>query len=936
MGCTRAFMGWDTPAIEGVVRALGGPAGPSSFPGHGAPLWDLSGIVVGAPTSRFGRRLLERLAETAQDPGQPRALVPPEVAPIGALGEVLWPRTSHVATALEEQLAWIAAVRAQDPDYARALLPVPDHRSPSAWLPLADMLIATRRTLVLENRSLAEVARAVARSGPEREAARWRLVVQIEESFLHALRSAGRTPRDTPPDAGPGLTRRVVLAACSTLPASLVAGLRRAGPSVTTLAHAPEAEADGFDDLGCLRADYWCDRLLDLPSDHILTGGTVREQAAIVCACIAEVADQYGADDVTVCLGDPSAEGILRLMLNAAGVRMHHAFHRPLALSGPARLLGAIADFAETRSFEALAALVRHPDLEPGLHHTRRLAALDQYVARSLPDRLARRAEAGQVSDDALARAARSVAADVETLLGGLRPGTKTIAEWAEPVARTLAQVYDPVLDSAPGDQAPVLAALDAIADWLRDASNSHPSLAAAMPMSAAQALRFMSCALADVSAPEATDEPAVEALDWFETAHDDAPVKIVLGVNEGLIPEGPSRDPLLSDALRAELGMPDGRAKFARDVHHLTALLASTSHARFIVGRTSAAGDALAPSRLLFACPDTELPDRAKGLFSPDRAQPVGPRAALPFQFGAESRLGPRRPEPPADPVSRLPVTGFRDYLACPYRFYLRHVMRLRSDDDRLVEMDAALFGSLIHEALGIFGAGESAGATDPRAVASALDRALDTAANARFGQHPRPAVRLQIGQARRRLDAFAAWQAARSAQGWRLVTEWTELDAQTDIAVDGAPFTVYGRIDRIERNLATGEYAILDYKTGDTLTSPVRAHLSSDAAGSGWVDLQLPLYRRIAPLPDDATVRLGFLWIGPDLGAESLHEANWGPDDIRSAYECADGVVRAVRAGVFWPPNPAARHTGDGIGAICLESSAGRAAWPAVGHGG
>ena len=46
-------------------------------------------------------------------------------------------------------------------------------------------------------------------------------------------------------------------------------------------------------------------------------------------------------------------------------------------------------------------------------------------------------------------------------------------------------------------------------------------------------------------------------------------------------------------------------------------------------------------------------------------------------------------------EPVTELPVTAFRDYLTCPFRFYLRRILKLQAADDSAAELDGAQFGS-------------------------------------------------------------------------------------------------------------------------------------------------------------------------------------------------------------------------------------------------
>ena len=60
--------------------------------------------------------------------------------------------------------------------------------------------------------------------------------------------------------------------------------------------------------------------------------------------------------------------------------------------------------------------------------------------------------------------------------------------------------------------------------------------------------------------------------------------------------------------------------------------------------------------------------------------------------------------------PVETLGVTSIAMYLDCPYRFYLRHVLRMESLDLEQRELDARGFGSLVHNVLDAYGMDVSA----------------------------------------------------------------------------------------------------------------------------------------------------------------------------------------------------------------------------------
>jgi ATP-dependent helicase/nuclease subunit B len=130
-----------------------------------------------------------------------------------------------------------------------------------------------------------------------------------------------------------------------------------------------------------------------------------------------------------------------------------------------------------------------------------------------------------------------------------------------------------------------------------------------------------------------------------------------------------------------------------------------------------------------------------------------------------------------------------------------------------------------------------------------------------------------------------------------------------------------IAGKIDRIERNEGTGAWRVLDYKTSDTAVDPAEAHLRSLRRGEEvpawmmwtrgvrprvWVDLQLPLYRRVlAAEAGDAPVQCAYFNLPKAAGETGLRVwEDFTPDLEESAWTCAQGVLAAIEAGEFWPP--------------------------------
>jgi hypothetical protein len=141
----------------------------------------------------------------------------------------------------------------------------------------------------------------------------------------------------------------------------------------------------------------------------------------------------------------------------------------------------------------------------------------------------------------------------------------------------------------------------------------------------------------------------------------------------------------------------------------------------------------------------------------------------------------------------------------------------------------------------------------------------------------------------------------------------------------VDGTPFFLHGRIDRIDHNPSTGEWAVLDYKTGAFVDPPEKAHRKSggrdDQKNQGrdhpWIDLQLPLYRRLlsgildgdgrriididADGAEQSRIRFGFVSLPQDVEKTEFMIASWTEEDFVSAEAAARAAVRRLREASF-----------------------------------
>jgi len=204
--------------------------------------------------------------------------------------------------------------------------------------------------------------------------------------------------------------------------------------------------------------------------------------------------------------------------------------------------------------------------------------------------------------------------------------------------------------------------------------------------------------------------------------------------------------------------------------------------------------------------------------------------------------------PVAPLDLIpQRVSVSGYASLVACPYRFFARHVLGLGEMDEVSEEMAKSDFGALVHRVL------ERFHERHPLISDLAEDEALEALQNCVLEVFT-PAVEdnfLATGWRLRwekRLPAYLDWQREHEALGWR----WAQAETKVRRALpldDGASVELYGRIDRIDQMPGVDGASLLDYKTqtakvikdrlDDDVQLPAYALLHGNARQAAYVAL-------------------------------------------------------------------------------------------------
>jgi len=896
LGITRHFLSWDRPLLPQAVAWLA-----EDWKGDG-PL-DLTRQAVIVPTTQSGRRPREALADFAA--GKKQAVFAPRMmTPDGLLSP-----PPGAASRLQTLLAWTEVFRGLDLDTCREVFPIdPPARNFSWALRLADQFAQLQAKLAEGGLRLSDVGPKL---GEFPEAGRWRQLAALETQHAARLAALGLADPQAAKIAAAaepaplGADRIVMIGVADPLPLALLALESHArGAPVDILIFAPAAEADSFDAWGRPQTALWEKRGLPL-ADF--------EARVRLCADpadqgerLAAVAAAYGSPAGRLAYGvaDPEILPPLEAALGRAKLPAFNPEGRPRRGDRLHQLARCLGELAREPSFDAVAELARCPDFLEFLRGRAQgdfspahwLEGLDELRSRHLPAGLAAaRARAPELGRHPELGPALEAMDEIRRLL--------TAKDFAAGAAEAFGAIFaGRRLNLADPAEARLQESARAWTDLLRECAAAGAGLPRADGWELALRL------YGEGRRPEEKPARALELQGWLELLYEDAPHLAIAGLNDGIVPESVAGDAFLPEGLRERLGLKTNGARLARDAYLLAALDAcrrQEGRLDLLLGKVSAAEDPLRPSRLLLLCPDEELPRRVEFLFRGLAAGAASPAWRRAWRL--------RRPEP--EPFVRLRVTDFRDYLRCPYRFFLRHALRLAPFDPAKSELDAADFGTLCHSALEEMAKQPALrDCTDPALLRQFLEEALERQIRARYGAELTLPLQIQLESARQRLGQAARIQAAARSAGWVLA------QAERPFSLKVGPLWVDGKADRIDRHEKTGRARILDYKTSDRPIAPAAAHAARAGRraaapefarfriGPGeyvWTDLQLPLYLAALEGELGADAAPGYFNLPKAAGDTAIqtwegYDADWRA----AARRCAEGVAEAIAAGRFWPP--------------------------------
>jgi len=915
-GIRKHFWGWETPVLSRAVAELTG--------GWSGGELDLTRTAVIVPTMEATRRLREALALKAST--RNGAVVAPHVwHPEMAMG---WNMPGQgVASTLQERLAWSSVLLKAKLDKLPALFPQPPEELSASWASsVADTLRNLRHALGAGGFTMESAGHELAEFAAD---ARWRDLAALEAAYLKTLRvwklddaqELKRAAAHAP--ALPDGVNRVLVFAVPDPPPLFRVWLEKlpASADARIFVQAPETERSNFDAFGAPLVAAWggdAGLVLPMPESQMHRAAGPEDQARRAASLLAGLAARGCSVAVGVC--DAALNSVLEATLGAAGARVFNPAGRSARQHVLVQVLRDGWRAKHQPAWRAWLPFLRHNDVLMALASTTRilpvdiLKQLDEFHAAHLPATLG----------DAITL---SAAGDKFRKLHSVLEEVIARSEsWARPSCAEAARAFlEWIYGAREFDSA------NEADRHFGDLFSKAVGLAAESDASGrgSEGFGLALDALEEAALGDVHGEADLVLHGWLELLWEPACGMVIAGANDEHLPGTVAMDAFLPDRSREKLGLTCQARRRARDAYLLRAIWEqrrADNALHVIFGRVNADGDALRPSRLLLDCEDPLLPARVRHLFPDEKTGPQRePRPARTLAFS----LKPELKEWKGGEVS---PSKLKEYLACPFRFYLKRILGLKAVDAGQRELTPADLGNVVHAVLDSFARSTVAHTPHAKDIADWLEAELDEQAAALYGSRPLFSVALQIESMRQRLRKFADVQSKLRGEGWRILAAEEEITPEWGVKIGDV--TLSGKIDRVDRHEESGALRVIDYKTSQSERGPAGAHVKKagprdledenvqwkcfdDTNGKPrrWLDLQLPLYALAvaAKHPDAPSVDAAYICLPAAVDGIGLKEwkrdsksgTTWSRDLLDSAEWCAKEAVRRMSAGIFWPPS-------------------------------
>lgn len=852
---------------------------------------DFSKISMLSTVGRAARHLVEKLVVYSEN--EKIGISPPNILSISNIFSILLPDKKLVSS-IDSQLIFLSILKDCDLSLFGFLFPRLDKEATNLKLfEKSCFLSRTYQEFTKNGDSVSNSIESLLQSGLIPNEDRWLELNKIFSLYREKLTQLGLLDTQSAltllETTGAKSDSQLILLGCHDLAPIVKRCLKAGFKNIVSLIFAAAEEKAGFDEIGCIKAQYWKERNSIFDSKKIRICADSKAQAYDLFSELSSIPSETSASKITIGALEPGMDRLIESMANQQDLEIHipnksslHSTEAALLITGGLKytISRKFADLSALLSFEALCSKLPLRSDTQNVINKYRENHLQPQVIDTLPS------ASPEVLDSIK---------QIDLLFKKLMREKALIADWIESVASVLVDIYGEIL---PPDASSLLEVLTTLRGNYSELE-LEPEVFLELVSSVFAESGFSEKAAEN---EDSANPDCIDLVGWLELALDDASYTFITSFNQGFVPLPANHNPFLPDKARKLLVLEDDDYRLARDSYVLETFLHSKQNLIFFSAKHSLESSPLLPSKLALRGKSEKMAQTIVDFFSVKTSIAGSSSADSVSSFKSKyaEMLVPKKKVFPV-PIS-LSVTALSDYLRCPYLYYLKHVLKLKTAAPDSRELTALQFGSLLHEIIADFANSHVASETSSKTIETYLLSQLQVRFNLLFGKSPFAEVLVQYHQLASRLINFAAWQSSWTISGWKVFQVEAEFAKPGfNIMTDSGPALLKGRIDRVDFNSKTSEYAILDFKSGDkSATSNV-----AFSKTKGWQDLQLATYSFYASeILGIKNPRLAIVPLSASSEELSVSWANWDDEMLISAKESLRSTLNAIIEQKFWPP--------------------------------
>ncbi len=256
--------------------------------------------------------------------------------------------------------------------------------------------------------------------------------------------------------------------------------------------------------------------------------------------------------------------------------------------------------------------------------------------------------------------------------------------------------------------------------------------------------------------------------------------------------------------------------------------------------------------------------------------------------------------------PLKSISPSQIRDYLYCPYEFYLKHILGLKTEDEDNSEIPENIFGNITHKVIAIVSSEfKNTAYIDYKNALSLCYDILEKEIQTVLGKTKSIEIHLQIQSIKNRLQQYLDFEIECKTN--KHILKYIEHRIENTKLINissGEQIPLVGVIDRVE--LVAEDLLITDFKTGDD---------SKTSISRAQKDYQLPIYGLALSQSEEFKAKNIKLQI-VSLNKTSTHDKktiDFQEEQIIEVKEIINSVSENILNANFWPPTSTAKNNED-----------------------